>query len=70
MSKHNKGKEMFSKNMSMIMIFIRASLGKTTLGLISCHKLNNCNLEFQFGMLKKIIKNQYFCHFTSFVVTM
>jgi len=53
MSKHNKGKEMFSENMSMIMIFIRAGLGKTTLSLISCHKLNNCDLEFQFEIVKK-----------------
>jgi len=50
MSKHNKGKEVFSKYMSMVipvmMIFIGGSLHKTTLGSISCHKLNNCNEEF------------------------
>jgi len=54
MSKHNKGKEMFFKDMSMVilvmMIFIGASLCKTTLGSISCHKLYNCNVE----LLKKI----------------
>jgi len=59
MSKHNKGKEVFSKDMSMVipvmMIFIGASLSKTTLGSISCHKLNNCNVEFQFGIVKKIL---------------
>jgi hypothetical protein len=57
MSKHNKGKEVFSKDMSMVipvmMIFIGGSLHKTTLGSISCHKLNNCNVEFQFGIVKK-----------------
>jgi hypothetical protein len=57
MSKHNKGKEMFSKDMSMVipmmMIFIGASLSKTTLGSINCHKLSNCNVEFQFGIVKK-----------------
>jgi hypothetical protein len=39
----------------MMMIFIRANLSKTTLGSISCHKLNNCNVEFQFGIVKKIL---------------
>ncbi len=57
MSKHNKGKEVFSKGMSMVipvmMIFIGTSLHKTTLGSMSCHKLHNCNVEFQFGLLKK-----------------
>jgi hypothetical protein len=58
MSKHNKGKEVYSKDMSMVipmmMIFIRANLSKTTLGSISCHKLSNCNVEFQFGIVKNI----------------
>jgi hypothetical protein len=49
MSKHNNDKEVFSKDMSMIipvtMIFIGASLGKIALAFVSCHKLNNCNME-------------------------
>jgi hypothetical protein len=57
MSKHNKDKEVFSKNMSMVilvtMIFIGASLGKIALGSISCYKLNNCYVEFQFRIFKK-----------------
>jgi len=68
MSKHNNDKEVFSKDMSMIipvtMIFIGASLGKIALAFVSCHKLNNCNME----LLKKFIEGQFFCHFTSFVV--
>jgi hypothetical protein len=60
MSKHNKGKEVFLKDISMVipgmMIFIGGSLRKTTLSSISCHKLNNCNVEFQFGIVKKIIE--------------
>jgi hypothetical protein len=73
MSKHNKGKEVFSKNMSMVipmmMIFIKASLHNRTLSSISCHKQNSCNVEFQFGIVKKIIEGKFFCRFTSFVVT-
>jgi hypothetical protein len=56
MSKHNKGKEMFSKDMFMVIvvtiIFIRAHLDKTTLGYISCCKLNSCNLKFQFEIVQ------------------
>ncbi len=55
MFKHNKGKKMFSKDMSMVilmmMIFIKANISRTTLGSISSHKLNNCNVEFQFGIV-------------------
>ncbi len=72
MSKHNKGKELFSKDMSMVipmmMVFIKASLRNRTLSSISCHKQNSCNVEFQFGIVKKIIEGKFFCHFTSFVV--
>jgi hypothetical protein len=74
MSKHNKGKEMFFKDMfmiiSMTMIFIGANLGKVALGSVSCHKLNNCNAEFQLELLKTLLKVGYFYLFTSFVITM
>jgi hypothetical protein len=33
-------------------IFIGTPLDKTTLGYISCCKLNNCNLKFQFEIVK------------------
>ncbi len=73
MSKHNKGKEVFSKNMSMVipvmMIFIKASLHNRTLSSISCHKQNSYNVEFQFGIVKKKIGCKFFCRFTSFAVT-
>jgi hypothetical protein len=64
MFKHNKGKEVFSKDMSigipLMMIFIGASLSKTTLGSTSCHKLNNCNVEFQFRIFfKKLLKVRF-----------
>jgi hypothetical protein len=74
MSKHNKGKELFFKDMFMVipmtMIFTGANLVKLALGFVSCHKLNNCNKEFQLELLKKLLKVGCFCHFTSFVVTM
>jgi hypothetical protein len=73
MSKHNKCKEVFFKDMSMVismmMIFIETSLHKTSLSSINCRKLNSYNVEFQFGIVKKIIEGKFFCCFTSFVVT-
>jgi len=38
----------------VMMIFIGASLGKIALGSISCCKLNNCNVEFEFRIFKKV----------------
>jgi hypothetical protein len=74
MSKHNKGKEVFCKDMSMVismtMIFIGANLGEVALGFVRCHKLNNCNMEFQLELLKKLLKVNFFCRFISFVITM
>jgi len=72
MSKHNKGNEVFCKDMSMVismtMIFTRANLGKVALGFVSCHKLNNCNVEFQLELLKQLLKVGFFCRFISFVI--
>ncbi len=74
MSKHNKGKEVFLRDMSMVipmtMIFIGANLVKVALGSISCHKLNNCNMEFQLELVQKLLKVGFFGDLTSFVVTM
>jgi hypothetical protein len=62
MSKHNKGKEVFFNDMSMVILmtitFIKVSLDKTTLGYINYHKLNNCNMKFQFVIVIFFIEGQ------------
>jgi len=54
-----KGKEVFSNDMSMVIpvriTYIGAGLNNIALGYISCHKLNNCNMKFQFEILKFLL---------------
>jgi hypothetical protein len=51
MSKHNKRSNDMSMVIPIMITFIRAGLDKIALGYISCHKLNNCNMKFQFEIV-------------------